>query len=464
MSGAPTLPAGVLLAFCGDDFTGSSAVVEVMTFAGLPAVMFLQPPTAEQLRRFADYRVIGVASVARAQTPAWMDAHLPPAFAALAGLKAPVTHYKVCSTLDSSPQIGSIGHAIDIAIPILERTPDFALWRPLVVAAPGIGRYQVFGHLFAAFAGAHYRLDRHPVMQAHPVTPMTESDVGRHIARQTDRRIGLIDLAAMKQGRAREALAEEIAAGRTLVSLDVVDDETLRIVGELMWTQRRGGLFAVGSQGVEYALVAYWRAAGLLPPAPARAPAPAAREIVAVSGSVSQITAGQIEWAAANGFEIVALDAAASLDERSWRAALDGAVLAGRAALSRGRSPLIATARGPDDPAVARFTQASAGADAANVNSRIGLGLGEILARLATASGIRRAAVSGGDSSGYAMSALGLYALEAIAPIAPGAPLCRAFSDSSEIDGFEISLKGGQMGAPDYFGSVRAGGPLGARA
>ena len=125
---------------------------------------------------------------------------------------------------------------------------------------------------------------------------------------------------------------------------------------------------------------------------------------------------------------------------------------------------MIATARGPDDPAVARFTQASAGADAANVNSRIGLGLGEILARLATASGIRRAAVSGGDSSGYAMSALGLYALEAIAPIAPGAPLCRAFSDSSEIDGFEISLKGGQMGAPDYFGSVRAGGPLGARA
>ena len=135
MSGAPSLPAGVLLAFYGDDFTGSSAVMEVMTFAGLPAVMFLQPPTPEQLRRFGHCRVIGVASVARAQPPAWMDEHLPPAFAALADLRAPVTHYKVCSTLDSSPEIGSIGRAIDIAVPILARTPDFSPWQPLVVAA-----------------------------------------------------------------------------------------------------------------------------------------------------------------------------------------------------------------------------------------------------------------------------------------------------------------------------------------
>jgi uncharacterized protein YgbK (DUF1537 family) len=43
------LPAGILVAFYGDDFTGSSAVMEVMTFAGLPAVMFVETPTPEQL-------------------------------------------------------------------------------------------------------------------------------------------------------------------------------------------------------------------------------------------------------------------------------------------------------------------------------------------------------------------------------------------------------------------------------
>ena len=46
----PALPDGLLFAFYGDDFTGSSAVMEVMTFAGLPAVMFVETPTPEQLR------------------------------------------------------------------------------------------------------------------------------------------------------------------------------------------------------------------------------------------------------------------------------------------------------------------------------------------------------------------------------------------------------------------------------
>ncbi len=69
---------------------------------------------------------------------------------------------------------------------------------------------------------------------------------------------------------------------------------------------------------------------------------------------------------------------------------------------------------------------------------------------------MKRGAVSGGDSSGFAMRALGAYALEAIAPIAPGAPLCRVFSTDAEMEGFEIALKGGQMGKADFFGSGRA--------
>jgi len=150
MSESAGLPAGVLIAFYGDDFTGSSAVMEVMTFAGLPAVMFVETPTPEQLERFRSYRAIGVAGVARAQRPGWMDAHLPGPFRALAALKAPVTHYKICSTLDSSPAVGSIGRAIDIGAPIFSETPGAANWQPLVVAAPAIGRYQAFGNLFAA--------------------------------------------------------------------------------------------------------------------------------------------------------------------------------------------------------------------------------------------------------------------------------------------------------------------------
>jgi uncharacterized protein YgbK (DUF1537 family) len=95
--------------------------------------------------------------------------------------------------------------------------------------------------------------------------------------------------------------------------------------------------------------------------------------------------------------------------------------------------------------------------DPVTANARIGSGLGEIMRGLIRGGGVRRGAVAGGDSSGFAMRAVGAYALEAIAPIAPGAPLCRVFSTDPEMDGFEITLKGGQMGEIDFFGSVRAG-------
>ena len=58
------LPDGLVLAFYGDDFTGSSAVLEVLTFAGLPTVLFLDVPTPERLARFAGRRAVGIAGVA----------------------------------------------------------------------------------------------------------------------------------------------------------------------------------------------------------------------------------------------------------------------------------------------------------------------------------------------------------------------------------------------------------------
>ena len=67
MSGAAppkVLPDGLLVSFYGDDFTGSTSVMEVLTFAGLPTVLFLGVPTDEQLARFKGYRGVGIAGVA----------------------------------------------------------------------------------------------------------------------------------------------------------------------------------------------------------------------------------------------------------------------------------------------------------------------------------------------------------------------------------------------------------------
>src|SRR6185437_14137574 len=210
---------------------------------------------------------------------------------------------------------------------------------------------------------------------------------------------------------------------------------------------------------VEYALVAHWRASGALAASSPRPPGRPVSEIVAVSGSVSAGTALQIDWAEAHGFDVIGLEPFTALDESSWQAEIETGLGKARAALSRDRSPLVVTARGPHDPAISALREklSASHLDPAQVNARIGAGLGQIVGSLARDTGMARGAVSGGDTSGFAMRALDVYALEAIAPLAPGSPLCRIFSPDPAIDGFEIALKGGQMGAPDFFGSVRAG-------
>lgn len=448
---ARTLPDGPLVAWYGDDFTGSAAVMEVLTFAGFPSVLFFDIPTPAQRARFGALRGIGVAGEARARPPEWMAAHLPPIYQALRDTGAPIVHYKVCSTFDSAPEIGSIGAAILLAI---DSYPWQPAWVPLVVAAPAIGRWQAFGQLFASAGDVVHRLDRHPTMATHPVTPMHEADVTRHLALQTGRSVGLVDLRALKSAGA-EAAANAEAAKHEVIALDVIDDETLEAAGALVWGSARR-MFAVGSQGLEYALAAHWRAAGLAPAAPRPPPVRPAARIAAVSGSCSPVTADQIAHAEAHGFAAIAIDPRAALDPDEWARERGRAVERAVAALGEGRDPLVHSARGPDDPAVAAFREATGGRAEA-VNARLGEGLGQILAAILCETGIGRAAIAGGDTSSAAARGLGIYAVTAEAALAPGAALLRGHSEDPGRDGIELALKGGQMGPPDFFARLRDG-------
>lgn len=445
-----SLPLGLLVAWYGDDFTGSAAVLEVLAQAGVDSVLFLDVPTAEGLSRFPDARAIGIAGTARSQTPAQMKESLPRVFAALAGMKAHISHYKICSTLDSSPQIGSIGQAVELAF---EHFREAVV--PCLVAAPAIRRWQCFGSLFAAASGGVFRLDRHPVMARHPVTPMDEADVITHLSRQTKLPMELIDVEDLA-GDCKAARAKLAKAGKRIAVLDCVTDEHLERIGSLIWSNRWPDMLALGSQGVEYALVAHWRREGLLAPVQPRLGTDKAR-LAVVSGSVAPVTAGQIAWADANGFACIALDAAAVVKGGDAAArAMDAARIAALSAFVQGADPLIYTARGPDDPAV-RATRNAAGYDP-QANDRVGVALGDLLADILRKTGLRRAVISGGDTSGHATQRLGIEALTFVAPTIPGAGLFRAHANNTEFDGLELALKGGQMGSPDYFGQIRQGG------
>ncbi|SED24273.1 four-carbon acid sugar kinase family protein [Rhodobacter sp. 24-YEA-8] len=439
-------------AWYGDDFTGAAATMEALAFGGLPAVLFLEMPTAEQLARFPGLRGVGIASTSRTQSPDWMRANLPMAFQALADLGARVIHYKVCSTLDSAPHIGNIGCALEIGLELFDNA-----FVPVVIAAPQMRRYQAFGHLFAGVGAGIHRLDRHPVMARHPVTPMDEADVALHLSRQTDVAIGCLTLEDYASG-ADAALAGLMAKGVRAVTLDELDAGSEAEAGRLIWAASEGKpLFAIGSQGVEYAVIRHLVASGqhVLPPMPTsrgRVLTP----VMVVSGSVSPITAAQIQWARANGFTTFVLDAAALCRGEDVVTPLRAAALA---ALQAGQDVLVHTAEGPEDPCVAALAQAlkETGTDPAVFNQRIGETLGALLAGLTREAGLKRMVISGGDTSGHAMRQMGIFALEALAPTIPGASLSRAYA-AGDFDGLEIALKGGQMGSEDYFGWIRDGG------
>ena len=421
-----------LYSFYGDDFTGSTDVLEGLAVAGLRSVLFLGPPSDEHLLAFKDCQAYGIAGDSRSRSPEWMDGHLPAIFARLRSFGAPVVHYKTCSTFDSSPRLGSIGRAMEIGREAL-KTPFI----PIAVAAPHLRRYVVFGNLFAAAGnGAVYRIDRHPTMRQHPVTPMSEADLRRHLAPQTGLRVDSIDLPTLRAGRLEQELASRLAAGAQAILFDGVERHDVDETGRLLWhLARKTPLFAVGSSGLTYGFASAWKRENAIPAgAPIHQPE-AVDSLLVMSGSCSPVTERQIGHALRNGYEGIAMEG--QTPEACVTKAVKALRSSGKVVVysSLGPLPAGATARG----------------------DTLGRQIGSMLRQIVSETRVRRVVLAGGDTSSHAVSQLGLYALTWSAGTQPGAPLCRAHSDSPELEGLEMVLKGGQVGTEDFFERVRAG-------
>ena len=451
----------LLLTFYGDDFTGSTDALEQLTLAGIRTALFIAPPTNAQLKKFPGLQAIGVAGKTRSLAPDAMERELKPALFALKKLGARHVHYKVCSTFDSSPTVGSIGRAMDVAAKIFP-----AQFVPLLVAAPSLGRYTIFGNHFARYgigsSGAIHRLDQHPSISKHPVTPMTEADLRKHLAKQTKKKIALFDILKMSlpENESRAAFQILLAEKPDVVLFDALTAEHLARVGEILeslaGSQRQ--LFSVGSSGIEAALAAQFnsrssrRESALTKKSESdwSGLTSAATNILVGSGSCSPVTGGQIAWALKHGFAEVALDTAALTDGKNSAKEIKRAADVAAAWLNAGRSVLVHTTKSVSD----KSNAATLKSDTAKI---LGTALGKVLHGALEQSKVRRVCIAGGDTSSFAARALGIEVLEMIAPLTPGAPLCRAFAPGSPADGCEIVFKGGQVGAENYFEIVKRG-------
>jgi 3-oxoisoapionate kinase len=440
------LDRGLTVTFYGDDFTGSTDALEALAVHAFNPVLFLKPPKPDQIARFPETRAVGVAGESRSRSPQWMSENLPTVFRELKALGAPICHYKVCSTFDSSPQVGNIGRALEIGQQVFE-----VPYVPIIIGVPKMGRYLLFGNLFARFADHIFRIDRHPTMASHPLTPMNESDLRIHLSRQTKKKITLMNIVSLERDDTDEEFARLLRQSPDVVIFDTLDEASLLQAGRLIWSHRPCDLsFVVGSSGVEYALAAYWESTGQLPLPPKFPPVRPVDRLIVVSGSCSPSTEKQIRWAISQGFEGIPADAAALVASESQERIRTNLLARALAALKAGKSIVVYTALGNTDLIQVR----GPASDSSRFGEVLGGQLGLLLRDTVRQSGVRRVMIAGGDTSTYAVRQLGIEALTMVSPLIQGAPLCQVHAaDNKKIDGLEIVLKGGQVGSEDCFAS-----------
>ena len=448
----------ILISFYGDDFTGTAATAEALTQSGLPTLIFTEPPSPAYLERnFPRVRAVGISGTARTLSAKALPQVLSPIFLSLKAYRAPVYIYKVCSTFDSSKNVGNIGRAIELGLEVF--SPDFV---PILPAAPKLGRYTIFGNHFAAVGdGEVFRLDRHPSMAGHPITPMGEADLRQHLANQTELNSGLINILEVAGGPQRidSRIDEHLTAGVPLIFFDCLSDEDLNTVCETVFKRTYGdkSLFFVGSQELGYGLSAALRKTGVLSKRTGINTSENVGEdrgpILVISGSCATVTGKQILWAKNNGFHDFPISPHNLLDPARRNTDRKHFVANAIKSLANGKSVIMHTAIGPNDERIAAMNRTIEKLSLTNseANDILGGELGAAACEILSGSAVKRVVISGGDSAGRILKMLQIEALQISKSIGIAAPLCYVYSRLPEINGLEIAFKGGQIGSTDYF-------------
>ena len=393
----------------GDDFTGSSDLGNTLSQAGMRTVQYVGVPTGPA----GDDVEAGIVALKSRSIP--VAEAVAQSLAALDWLRAQGAVqilFKYCSTFDSTPD-GNIG-------PVAVALADALGARRVLVcpAFPGAGRTVYQGHLFV-----NDRLLSESGLENHPLTPMTDPDIRRWLARQVREPIGHLPLADLRGGRGAERLARLDAEGVRLIVADAVNDADLMTLGALAADLP----LITGGSGIARGLPRNFSCSGV--PGGWRGQAgPAA----VLSGSCSAATRAQIDAHA------VANPVYDLTPEAVMTGTADAGAIADWAMAQKGL-PLI---RSSADPAEVRAAQAQFGAAA--LAARLEGTFADIARRL-VAAGVTRLIVAGGETSGAVTEGLGTDTLEIGPEIAPGVPAIRA------REKLVLALKSGNFGRPDFF-------------
>jgi 3-dehydrotetronate 4-kinase len=400
----------------GDDFTGSGDIANTLAKAGARTVQYVGIPDKPPSDETMDAAVIALKS--RSTAPAEAVRQSLTACRWLVENGAEQIVFKYCSTFDSTPQ-GNIGPVAEALLQ--ELGASVALVCP---AFPANRRTLYQGHLFVGD-----RLLNESGMEEHPLTPMTDPDIRRWLARQTGLNVGHLPLQTLRGGSAEAALRVAERNGDRLIVADAITDADLLVLGTLAKSHR----LVTGGSGIAMGLPGNF---GIHPSKDGRTSfATVGGPAMVLSGSCSSATRRQIEIYR-NAHPSLRLDAADVVDmDAAMQRCLDF-IMANRDA-----APLIYSTAEPAEVSAAQDKYG---------RERLATLFETIFAELALQAvglGFRRLVVAGGETSSAVASAFGPRALEVGPEIDTGVPVL--VRDGKPRLAF--ALKSGNFGGDDFF-------------
>lgn len=395
------------LGVIADDFTGASDIALTLAEGGMRTMQLVGAPSDD-----VDCDA-GVVSLKTRTAP--VDNAISQSLSACTWLLAQGCQqiiFKVCSTFDSTDK-GNIGQVAEALAAHLDET------RVIVCPAfPENGRSVFQGHLFVGDC-----LLNESGMQNHPLTPMTDPDLRRVLARQTNWSVEHIDAHTVFSGAG--AIKDALSGEPAMIVIDAVRDRDLFEIGKAAAGQK----LLVGGSGIALGLPGNF---GHAPSTPKWTGIGGKGAVL--SGSCSNATRGQISRYKqhAPALELTAGEVMEGKQTAS--------ILADWVMEQDSEAPLIYSSA---EPEIVKAAQTRYGREviAEKIEMLFGTLAGELERR-----GVTRIIAAGGETSGAIVNGLKASRLSVGARIAAGVP-------ALGVDGRDlaIALKSGNFGDEDFF-------------
>ena len=437
----------LLLGAIADDFTGASDLASMLSSGGVRTALCLNPAAVPAVRD-GDYQAVVIALKTRSTSPAEACERSLEALEALRQQGARQIYFKYCSTFDSSAEgnIGPVIAALMDAIPV-----KFTVAVP---ALPVNERTQYLGYLFV---GDRLLSETH--MRDHPIHPMRDSNLVRHLQTQLARPVGLVSHEYVRLGAtAVRGRFQELEQDGTAVALvDILTDHDLDEVAKAVVDHP----LVTGGSGLGGALAALWTRKGLTASRHAR-PFDKGGDggVLILSGSCSEVSLQQINELERTFGGGVAIDVLSLVEDFSSE--VDRLYGRLRAAVTDAGWAFAYSSADPADRERIAAAVMERGYAKESLSREIEAAHRELAVRTVADGLVHHVVVAGGETSGAVSDGLGLDALEIADVLDPGVPVMRPIgagtTDASKANAAPptarprtVTFKSGNFGSPDFF-------------